>query len=417
MLLKFNSNYKRFIKDTKGQIAIMFAMLLVPLAVVIGAGIDWSQQVTTTTKLQSSVDSAILAVARAVSVDASLSQGDQRAIAEKIFDANLHVSKSVELDDFLLVTVNKKITLTYTGEVETYFLKLIDIPTLDLNVIAEVDLKFSSIDLALAVDLSGSMYGTKISELIKATKILLDELALANVENMRVSFIPWTRGVNLGKYENAVTVPSKKWYNTPNYSNVWASKKYWERYKLNHIGCVDSRSSGKMKTTGTTRNHNYEHYCPFAKLIPLTNLKGDGKADLIAISKTWKARGGTGSNHGMYWAYATLHNKFDSIFGVPALPDPTTVKKYAIIMTDGENNKTIFDKKMLVTCTQMKEAGIIIYTIVLKVKKASVLKTFKACASPNSGGVNYFITADTGAELKVVFKRIATEVGQFSLTK
>lgn len=411
---------KRFKSDAKGQIAIMFAVLVLPMSVMIGASIDWSQQISATAKMQSTMDSAILAVARALSVDPDLSKAKQRAIAQIIFDTNISVAGNVKLNNFTLDKTDELITMSQSGSIDNTFLKLIDIPSMELTVSSEVNIKFGGVDLALAVDLSGSMRGNKIAHLRNATKSLLKELAAASVSEMRVAFIPWTRGVNVGGYYDKLAVkpvrPPCYWY--------WRHGRQYRNCppKPTPNDCIDIRPGGLFVPNNTTINHPDTTACPVAKLIPLTDLskKINGKTGekrLKDIAVHWNATGGTGSHNGIYWAWATLSETFWPVFGTTTPTDPDAIKKYAIIMTDGLNNHSSFNTTMITTCTAMKKAGISIYTIVLMETNRSVINTFKSCASPNSSGRKFAIVTSNANELDSVFQQIAGEIGQFYLSK
>ncbi|MGL1920378.1 MAG: pilus assembly protein TadG-related protein [Hyphomicrobiales bacterium] len=421
-----------FRKDTSGQISIIIGVILIPFSVFLGAGIDWSQKVSTAAKMQSTIDSAILAVARELSIEKDLTEAEMDKIAGAIFDANISVSSAVNLEELKVTFANDLLKITQVGAVDTSFLNLININKMKVSVSSEVNMKFSGVDLALAVDLSGSMWGNKLKELKKATKLLITELSDTNVTDMRVSFVPWTRGVNLGSYGGSLGGSVSYNYSYPNHKYTYNSKKYYtDRNGLNINNCIQPRGDGKISSTNPTGNHSYDAYCPSAKLIPLTSLnkKTDendsnseyGKDVLGDIADSWQARGGTGSHNGMYWAWATLNNSFDTIFGVPEVDDPESVKKYAVIMTDGLNNGynygQTFNNKMLAACTAMKQKGISIYAIVLMESSSTVINTFKACASPDIGGRKFFIKTNSASELSDDFKTIAEEIGQFYLSK
>uniref|UniRef100_A0A2A4Z4E2 VWFA domain-containing protein n=1 Tax=OCS116 cluster bacterium TaxID=2030921 RepID=A0A2A4Z4E2_9PROT len=578
----------------------MLAVLMIPLTVFVGGSLDWSQQITTKAKMQSTVDSAILAVARQLTTKKKLTQAEMDSIAKTVFDTNISVAANVKMANFKITLKDDLLRITQQAEVSTSFLKIIDIPTLGVNVVSEVLVKFEGVDIALAVDLSGSMGGNKIQHLRNATVSLLEELTASNLTEMRVAFVPWTRGVNLKGYYYKVTkpaaqnarrpqarerntsqaknVPQAK--NAPQARNVpqarnsgdrnhgdnnsgndnhgyrndgdrnrgnnnsgndnvgnynsgdrnrgnynsgngnignrnsgngnvgdrnsghrnkgndnkgngnvgnnndghrnkgngnkgnanTGNKNDGHRNKGNHnsgndnkgnynhgngnVGdynmgnyhhgngpgagsgsgsgsgtpnepentCVGTRADGKLRADNTTIEHPLENKCPSAKLIPLTNLlevknNKTGQKRLEAIANSWTTDGGTGSHNGMYWAAATLNSAFYPIFGTKTPKDPKSIKKYIIIMTDGLNNSSNFNTQMLAACAQAKAQGISIYSIVLMEKASSVVNTFRACATADASGREYFIQTDNSALLKEDFRRIVAEIGQFYLSK
>src|SRR5690554_1660226 len=74
-----------FARNDKGNVAILFAVALIPLIGVVGMAIDYSRTNAAKTRLQNALDSTALAMAFE---PADLSDADLQARAMQIFTAN-----------------------------------------------------------------------------------------------------------------------------------------------------------------------------------------------------------------------------------------------------------------------------------------------------------------------------------------
>jgi len=65
MLKTISIRFLRLARDTRGNVAVMFGLMLIPLAVAVGAGVDYGHAVEIRSTLQSAVDAAALSGASA----------------------------------------------------------------------------------------------------------------------------------------------------------------------------------------------------------------------------------------------------------------------------------------------------------------------------------------------------------------
>jgi len=114
VLAKSRAAIKRLLQDRSGNIAITFAIALVPITVAAGAAVDYSRTNTARTKMQGALDSTALALVRSAS---SLSQSDLNAQASTFFNgiykpsgvSNISVSGSYDSSSMIL-TLNASAT-------------------------------------------------------------------------------------------------------------------------------------------------------------------------------------------------------------------------------------------------------------------------------------------------------------------
>ena len=174
-----------------------------------------------------------------------------------------------------------------------------------------------------------------------------------------------------------------------------------------------------------------------APVIPLTNAKTTLQNFFNGPANNGPLIGGGTPGHlGTAWASYLLSPNWSSIWGsAPADYTDTGVKKYAILMTDGEYNEQYYTNdgtstaatsatQALALCTEMKSKGITVITIgfgysVNAVSPATpsatgsteqrAMYTLQQCASPAANGVNYYFPYDS-TQLSTVFTNIGNSV-------
>jgi len=193
----------RFARSNNGSTAIIFALSMIPVLAVGGAGIDLARAMMVKARLSSALDAAALAVGKT----SGLTTPQIQALAQKYFDANYPSGTSLGTHDAVAVTVNgPSISLRVNGTVPTTLLKLVHFDQLHLGVRNTVTRNTTNVEVALALDNTGSMAGTKIADLKDAAKDLIDLVVLddQSLAYSKVALAPYSMGVNVGAYANQV---------------------------------------------------------------------------------------------------------------------------------------------------------------------------------------------------------------------
>ncbi len=81
------AEYRRILRDTSGNVAIIAAGALIPLMALIGGGVDTGRAYMAKTQLQAACDAGVLAGRRAMGESGEYAD-DEKAKAEKMFDFN-----------------------------------------------------------------------------------------------------------------------------------------------------------------------------------------------------------------------------------------------------------------------------------------------------------------------------------------
>ncbi|PIW32023.1 MAG: pilus assembly protein TadG [Rhodobacterales bacterium CG15_BIG_FIL_POST_REV_8_21_14_020_59_13] len=198
------SGVRAFIRDTRGNVAMLFSLMLVPIVVMGGGAVDFNQAMNARARLAESLDAAALAVGSSP----RLLPQDAVSLAQAIVAANYPAYEignlgpvNVEIDD-----TNNIVILSGTSRVQTAFLGLIGIDHLTVNWETEVRRARTALELVMVLDNTGSMSGSKISALREAALMLTDILH-DNADDptmLEIGLVPFSSTVNVGsQFERA----------------------------------------------------------------------------------------------------------------------------------------------------------------------------------------------------------------------
>ena len=86
------SAVKRFARADQGNIAMIFAITLVPLLAIVGAAVDYTRASAARSAMQAALDTASLMISRDAAANPSLSADAIQNLAKQYFDALYHNS-------------------------------------------------------------------------------------------------------------------------------------------------------------------------------------------------------------------------------------------------------------------------------------------------------------------------------------
>ncbi|MEI2386413.1 pilus assembly protein TadG-related protein [Breoghania sp. JC706] len=191
---------RRFMKDRRGNVAMLFGLTAVPVVFAVGAGIDMADVVAAKQRAQIAMDAAALA---ANTKTLGLTTEQVAARARAAFDANF-VGGSASIANFSAVPDGDgTVTVSADVSVPTSFAPLLGIEEFNFKIAAETRVGEASFDVVMVLDNSGSMDGTKISTLKTSAKDLTATLLAANAtggmaDRVKIGIVPFTAFVNVG---------------------------------------------------------------------------------------------------------------------------------------------------------------------------------------------------------------------------
>jgi Flp pilus assembly protein TadG len=187
-----------FWRARRGNVAMIFALSLIPVALSAGAGIDFMRQLIAHSNMVDALDGAALAAGSTP----GLSQSDLTALAQKFFNANYNTGYTDGPPPTLTVSVEgQSITLNAASTMPTTLLRVAGINELPVKASTTVVWGQLKVWVSLVLDNTGSMsQSNKIGVLKTASKNLLTMLknAASAPGDVRVGVVPFTRNVNVG---------------------------------------------------------------------------------------------------------------------------------------------------------------------------------------------------------------------------
>ncbi len=364
---------KRFLKNTIGNTSIVFALSIVPVLAAVGAGVDMARMNEANTLLQGAVDAASLAAATSQNLSKS------NVLAKIVDDYLLANNAPAKLRTVTSVTQGMNAAtgnyrVSIHGMIDTSFLSVVGITQIEVAASSEVNLGIQGLEVALVLDNTGSMAGSKIAALQTSAKSLISilETAKASYSDLKFGLVPFAQYVNVGTAnagQSWLTVPPSGWN-----------------------GCVDSRPSPLDLQQGSNggaipgiANVN----CP-APIEPLTN-------DTTAVNTKIDAMVAGGSTYiagGLLWGWNVLNPDAPFQEGrTPAQMKAINGKKVAILMTDGTNtaapsypahnstNSVVADSNLAQVCDAVKADGIEIYTVLFEETNPVIVQLLQNCAT------------------------------------
>jgi Flp pilus assembly protein TadG len=212
--------FGRFVPATGGNVAVIFAIVLVPLLGFVGAAVDYTRASSARSSMQVALDSSALMVSKDIAATPTLTAAQITAKATTYFNALYTNPNAPAITVSAVYTANTgkgaTVVVSGTGTVPTEFLTVVGFPQLNVGTSATTTWGSARMRVAMALDNTGSMNSDgKLDALKTAAKSLIDQLsALAKTDgDVYISVIPFAKDVNAG---------------SSNYSASWIDWTDWE---------------------------------------------------------------------------------------------------------------------------------------------------------------------------------------------
>ena len=458
-----------FARDRAGNIAIMFAVSLLPLTIAVGAAIDYGNGLNVKAKLQGAIDAGLLKAA----TDPTLVVGGSPACAT-VTSCNIQIEQAVRDATRAYYATYQGMTPTVSvtfsgGDVSatasiaqpTGIMKIVGKSSMAISANAEVKRgTMGGAEVALVVDTTGSMASPKIDALKTAATQFVTALLPSGSTN-KVALVPFDMYVRVGlTYRNAswlsgaadssvpgpdycydsypistpgtpvwitatctndgVSSDCSYWYTPYTYSGVPTKVCSPTTVTQSWYGCVGSRTYPLDLSDAADSANPVPAAMNTDCAQPLTRLTTDATA-LQASINALSPYSETYIAPGLLWGWRALSPN-------PPFADGAAYgakSKYIVLMTDGANthsasypghaNFDVVDANKVTgeTCTAIKATGIRIYVVAFMVTDAGIISVLQNCAS---APINYY-TASTVTDLQSAFQTIGSQITKVRLTK
>jgi Flp pilus assembly protein TadG len=448
-----------------GNVAITFAIALVPLVGLAGAAVDYSRATNVRAKMQAALDSTALMLSRTA---ASLTPAELQQSATSYFSA---LFDGAQLTAIAIKpsydAARSTLTVAGSGGMATNLLGVVGIHQLDVATSATVTWSMTRLRVALALDNTGSMNDNgKLAALKTASRQLLAKLQAAaqNPGDVQVAIVPFTTDVNIGTaFANATWIDWGAWNEGGSIQNgmacsatssstssspslpSWLSFFFgfgppqgWPPASTTAWGGLSLASPFSASCGGSTRSGwngcVMDRSQPFdaSNAVPVSSnsatlFPADQSAwcpqELMPLSSNWTAlnskidamvaSGATNQTIGLAWAWQALTP--GGPLNVPALPPDT--RQVIILLTDGLNTQNRWsltqseiDARTQAACNGIRAAGITLYTVLVMSGDSSILRS---CASDPG---KYFALTQA-SQMVSTFDDIGTALSQLRIAR
>jgi Flp pilus assembly protein TadG len=431
----------QFRKSERGNVAIMFGFVAVPLIVAMGGVVDYTRVYYAHTSMQDALDATALGLSKSAP---KVSPGQLVKQAQDYFAANFH---DVDVEALQVSptynTTASTLTVAGNANVRMHFLGLIGLNVIPVQASSTVVWGETRLRVSLVLDNTGSMaQAGKMTALKAAAHSLLSQLQTfaAKAGDVYVSIVPFSRDVTVNK----ASIPASCNTSPPGPS-CWLRWDLWDAangtcsnttYK-NQAACTKANkiwTAADHKTWNgciTDRDQNYDtvNAAP-SKALPATLFPTDQYSScptmMMGLTYDWAALNGrvdmmqpnglTNQSIGLQWGWQTLTQ---APFSVPAKEPGVEYRDVIIILSDGLNTQNrwtssakVIDDREKILCTNAKQSGIDIFTVQVNTDNDPMSVLLQNCATDPS----QFFLLTSADQIVKTFEQIATSLTQIRIS-
>lgn len=376
--------WRRFGRDERGGVAIVFGLSILVIMLAAGAAIDFSRWLHARDKTLDAIDAAVLAGGRVLQTGGS--EDEAIAAAQKYYDQNVKNRTDVISDSvhFEVRDDKRGMSAAGTAEIATPLLAFTKFFGGDgiskLALISAAEAKFAqsqikvggnggqSVEVSLILDITGSMReGSRLADMKAAAKDLVNTVIWEDQSEYysKVALVPYAAAVNVGDLaatvRGSIRSGTAKTPGSQRYTFTNADRRRPAEKTFTISTCATERIGSEKYTDKSPSSakvglnypvsppNNYQpssNPCPSAVLVPLTK----DKQKLTNAIDAYEAEGSTAGHIGVAWGWYTLSPNWSSVFtgeSAPASYSKLTetgpkgqpvLRKIAVLMTDGEFN-------------------------------------------------------------------------------
>lgn len=343
----------RFVSERAGSVLPIFGVAVIMMVVVAGAAFDISRTVNAREKLSYAIDAAALSVAADLSTTVMSDAEITEAITDS-FRANLDgaefLDEAIENLDFEVDDENGTIRVTSSAMLDTYFIDIggygketLGPDVLGFSTSAQVTYSRFNIELAMVLDVTGSMRDD-MDTLRDASEglvnILIPDGTTEEDSKVRISLVPYSQGVNLGSY--ADTVKGGAYGHSDGSNCVTERQDYDDGTDTYEVKFTDAPYDYYDETDPPPKETFFggasDNCSSDSEMIPLTA----DRDELVNAIRDLDDNGGTAGQTGVVWGWNSLSPNYATLWPPDSAPesyDNSDILKFAIIMTDGDNNR------------------------------------------------------------------------------
>jgi len=202
----------RLARDTAGNTLMLVAAALLPLAAMIGSGVDIGRAYLSETRLQQACDAGVLAARKRLGTDAAVSgliPNDAELAGKRFFNINFEEGDYGSKNRTFAMTLEDDFSVTGNASVAvpTTLMAIFGFGEIPVQVQCQAQLNMANTDVMMVLDVTGSMAQTnpgdstsKIEALKSTVRGFYAQLSAAapTTTRLRFGFVPYSTNVNVG---------------------------------------------------------------------------------------------------------------------------------------------------------------------------------------------------------------------------
>ncbi|WP_165775117.1 pilus assembly protein TadG-related protein [Mameliella alba] len=333
---------RHFATDTSGNMSYLAIVGSLVMMIFGGVGVDMMHAELKRTKVQNTLDRAVLAAANIENVQAPEIVVRDYLTVMGLGDALTSVQAEQGLS-------SKRVAAMGEASIHSGFMSLIGVNSLDASGLAAAEYSSSNLEISMVLDVSGSMAGnSKIDNLRNAAQEFVDILMPPGTDTgVSISVVPYNATVNMGTTVSQYFTLDRQHHHSAcaEFSaDSFATTALSPETPLEQVGHFDPYSRS------TIGGHTPYQWCrdgENAAILPHSSDATQLKTQIGAL----EAWGNTAIDVGMKWGTALLDPAArpavqamagDGLVAVsnasrPVDFDVHNTVKYIVVMTDGEN--------------------------------------------------------------------------------
>jgi len=417
-----------YLADRQGNVAMMFAILVIPLILGVGVAIDTLRSNQVKTELAEAADAGVLAAASARLQNPTLTREQAEMLANRAFNANRKSRSDFSLStfDFQFDEITGTFSLRVTGLLDTAIMSVVGQNETPIDIFTEAKIAPPNIlEAVLVLDNTESMAGAKLDNLKSSANNLIDIIMKDCMDTFPNPDPATCSTVTTTCFSDGIPNSCDRMVCTDMGAPVEVCEDVFRQWH----GCVGSRNAPlnveDRDYTGLTRVPGLLDVQCQQELLPLTKSKSDVRAKIDSMT----ANGPTFIAAGLTWGYRLISNNepftegvtYDEIRSNGGL-------KTIIVMTDGANTRAAAipgsprhnvrdsiasDATLIAVCDEVKNDEIVLYTIAFDVSDSNIKDRLETCATT----VDHYFDASNARQLEAAFQTIANQLSELALSR
>jgi Flp pilus assembly protein TadG len=480
------TRFRRFQRNENGVISVIFGLALIPVMGLTSVAVDYSRVSAMRSRVAAAADAAALATVKATGAFEQRKRVGEGALRGNLPLNDPDLEYTTSISQVIEDNVETGAKVVVSGRLKTSMMGIIGIRDIAFSVFAEAANNSKEVaDIVFVLDTTDSMQGSRLATLKSSTTALLTdfESLRGSPDKIRVSVVPFAQYVNIGmsrRRENWLDVRDD--YQTPvveTCSDVLETRRI--NCRMVTIPAVPADPNRTCMVDGVARscpraatperrveqcdsvrgprivrqcNRSGGHWyrwsgCVGSRNAPNNTIDGNYGVRIPGLLNTscgsevldWTTNlasarsminglttaGETYLPSGLIWGWRMLSPQVP--FAGRTGTDALRVKRYMILVTDGQNTKSLTapshdgnntadaNATTLTICRNMAadtRSAIKMYTIAFEVNNQTVKSLLQQCSALNNGE---FYDASNGAELLTALKDIGGRVNTLRLTR